>query len=113
MKILITAGGTSERIDDVRTITNSSTGRLGYAIGKAFADNYSDVLERIYYLHGERADFIEGDKVSHIRIGGVMDLKGALERLLTEEKIDAVIHAMAVSDYMVNEVTTLDIIRGP
>ena len=112
MKIIITAGGTSERIDDVRTITNSSTGRLGYAIGKAFADNYSDVLERIYYLHGERADFIEGDKVSHIRIGGVMDLKGALERLLTEEKIDAVIHSMAVSDYMVNEVTTLDIIRG-
>ena len=39
MKIIITAGGTSERIDDVRTITNSSTGRLGYAIGRAFAEN--------------------------------------------------------------------------
>ena len=36
MKIVITAGGTSERIDDVRTITNSSTGSLGFAIGTAF-----------------------------------------------------------------------------
>ena len=36
MKTVITAGGTSEKIDDVRTITNSSTGRLGYAVGTAF-----------------------------------------------------------------------------
>ena len=50
--------------------------------------------------------------VEPIAIGGVMDLKAELERLLTEEKIDAVIHAMAVSDYIVNEVTTLDRIRG-
>ena len=55
MKIIITAGGTSERIDDVRTITNSSTGRLGYAIGEAFAKKSGDELERIYYLHGTRA----------------------------------------------------------
>ncbi len=27
-KIIITAGGTSERIDNVRKITNSSTGKL-------------------------------------------------------------------------------------
>ena len=36
MKIVITAGGTSEKIDDVRTITNSSTGRLGYAVERLF-----------------------------------------------------------------------------
>ena len=45
MKIIITAGGTSERIDDVRTITNSSTGRLGYAIGRAFAEKHGDKIE--------------------------------------------------------------------
>lgn len=112
MKIIITAGGTSEKIDDVRTITNSSTGRLGYAIGKAFADKHKDRIEKIYYLHGLRASYPEGDMVEPIAIGGVMDLKAELERLLTEEKIDAVIHAMAVSDYIVNEVTTLDRIRG-
>lgn len=114
MKIIITAGGTSEKIDDVRTITNSSTGRLGYAIGKAFAaiGSKGDKIEKIYYLHGLRASYPESDIIEHIAIGGVMDLKAELERLLTEEKIDAVVHAMAVSDYIVNEVTTLDRIRG-
>ena len=47
-----------------------------------------------------------------VKIDGVMDLKSALEKLLTQEKIDAVIHAMAVSDYMVNRVTTLEGIRN-
>ncbi len=112
MKIIITAGGTSEKIDDVRTITNSSTGRLGYAIGTAFAEKYADKVDKIYYLHGLRAAYVENPKVEPIAIGGVMDLKAELEKLLTEEKIDAVIHAMAVSDYLVNEVTTLDRIRG-
>ena len=41
-----------------------------------------------------------------------MDLQAELQKLLTTEKIDAVVHAMAVSDYLVNEVTTLDKIRG-
>ena len=54
MKIVITAGGTSEKIDDVRTITNSSTGRLGYAVGTAFLQQYADELEAVYYLHGTR-----------------------------------------------------------
>jgi len=112
MKIIITAGGTSEKIDDVRTITNSSTGRLGYAIGKAFTEKYSDKIDKIYYLHGLRAAYPEHELVEPVAIGGVMDLKAALEKLLTEEKIDVVVHAMAVSDYLVNEVTTLDKIRG-
>lgn len=112
MKIIITAGGTSEKIDDVRTITNSSTGRLGFTIGKTFAEKYGENIETIYYLHGQRAAYPEHDKIKPITIGGVMDLKAELEKLLTLEKIDAVVHAMAVSDYIVNEVTTLDKIRG-
>lgn len=112
MKIIITAGGTSEKIDDVRTITNSSTGRLGYAIGKAFAEKYADRIEKIYYLHGLRAAYVENAIVEPLAVSGVMDLKEKLEKLLGEEKIDAVIHAMAVSDYIVNEVTTLDKIKG-
>jgi len=112
MKIIITAGGTSERIDDVRTITNSSTGRLGFAIGKTFAEKYGEGIDKIYYLHGLRAAYPEHEKVEPIAIGGVMDLQAELQKLLTTEKIDAVVHAMAVSDYLVNEVTTLDKIRG-
>ena len=110
MKIVITAGGTSERIDDVRTITNSSTGSLGFAIGTAFIKE--EAIEKIYYLHGKRAVWPEDEKVVPIEIGGVMDLLENLTRVLTEDKIDAVIHAMAVSDYMVHQVTTLDKLMG-
>ncbi len=110
MKIVITAGGTSERIDDVRTITNSSTGSLGFAIGNAFIAE--EKVEKIYYLHGKRAVWPENEKVEPIEIGGVMDLKENITRVLNEDKIDAVIHAMAVSDYMVHQVTTLDKLMG-
>lgn len=37
-KVLITAGPTFERIDAVRGITNSSSGKMGFAIAKAAAD---------------------------------------------------------------------------
>ncbi len=110
MKIVITAGGTSERIDDVRTITNSSTGSLGFAIGNAFKE--VEEIEKIYYLHGKRAVWPEDTKVEPVEIGGVLDLKENLTRILQEENIDAVIHAMAVSDYMVHRVTTLDKLMG-
>ena len=89
MKIVITAGGTSEKIDDVRTITNSSTGRLGYAVGTAFAQQYGEELETIYYLHGTRARYPEYDKVKPVEIGGVADLQRELSGILMEEKIDA------------------------
>lgn len=112
MKILITAGGTSEKIDDVRTITNSSTGRLGYAVGTAFMKKYGEDIDTLYYLHGTRAAYPEFDKIQPVMIGGVMDLQRELKQILEKEKIDAVVHAMAVSDYIVNEVTTLDKIRG-
>ena len=113
MKIVITAGGTSERIDDVRTITNSSTGSLGYAIGQAFlrqAD--AGIVEKVWYLHGLRAKVPEHEAVVDVPITGVLDLQEKLTKVLTEEKIDACIHAMAVSDYMVYQVTTLDKLLG-
>lgn len=112
MKIIITAGGISERIDDVRSITNTSTGRLGHAIGQAFLTKYQGKIDRLYYLHGLRATPVEGDNVTAIPIEGVRDLQAQFQRLLTGEKIDAVIHAMAVSDYMVKEVTTLEKIKS-
>ncbi|MGZ7242311.1 phosphopantothenoylcysteine decarboxylase domain-containing protein, partial [Streptococcus pyogenes] len=36
MKILITSGGTRESIDQVRSITNHSTGQLGKQIAERF-----------------------------------------------------------------------------
>jgi len=42
---------------------------------------------------------------------GAQGLLEAFEKLLTTEKIDAVIHAMAVSDYTVKQITTLSDIK--
>ena len=39
MKVLITAGGTSEPIDQVRSITNHASGTLGIEIAKVFLQN--------------------------------------------------------------------------
>ncbi|WP_304296819.1 phosphopantothenoylcysteine decarboxylase domain-containing protein, partial [Streptococcus sobrinus] len=36
MKILITSGGTSEKIDQVRSITNHASGNLGKIIAELF-----------------------------------------------------------------------------
>jgi len=36
MKVLITSGGTREYIDDVRVLTNISTGKLGATIANTF-----------------------------------------------------------------------------
>src|SRR5665648_81644 len=111
MKLIITAGGTTEKIDDVRSITNLSTGRLGYVIGNSVIKNFGEKLEKLYYIHGERAIPPTGDQVVSIPIGGVSDLEKALKEILEKEKIDAVIHSMAVSDYMVKELTTLEDIK--
>ena len=46
-KIVITAGGTSERIDNVRKITNTATGKLGMTIANEFLKN-EDTF--IYYI---------------------------------------------------------------
>lgn len=42
-KILVTAGGTQEPIDPVRTITNRSSGKQGYALAQAAIDLGADV----------------------------------------------------------------------
>lgn len=111
MKLIITAGGTTERIDDVRSITNTSTGRLGNTIGTTILKNYGDQIETLYYLHGLRAVPPTGDNVVSIPIGGVAELENKLKELLETETIDAVIHSMAVSDYTVKEITTTEAIK--
>jgi len=109
LNILITAGGTTERIDNVRTITNSSTGKLGSAIAEAFAGAAHLPVEKIYYLCGLNAvtpASAQAGTTSIIRIGSVNELIEKLSEILATQKIDVVIHSMAVSDYTVDSLTT-------
>jgi len=104
MKVLITAGGTTEKIDEVRCISNNSTGLLGKTIAESFS--LLDSTEKIYYICGLAALVPDTPKAEVIRIGSVAELESAVKSILISEKIDAVIHCMAVSDYSVKSVTT-------
>lgn len=104
-KIVITAGGTSEKIDNVRKITNSSSGKLGMIIANHLL-NYSENFT-IYYVCSKNSLRPSDERVKVIEIDGTIDLKNKIETLLLNEKIDYFIHSMAVSDYMTDYVTTI------
>lgn len=108
-KIIITAGGTSEKIDNVRKITNSSSGKLGMAITDHLLKENDDLL--IYYVCSKNSLKPSDERVKIIEIDGTMSLKNEVENLLLNEKIDYFIHSMAVSDYMTDYVTTIERIK--
>ena len=105
-KYVITSGGISEKIDNVRKITNSSSGKLGMTIANHLLESKSDIT--IYYVCSKNALRPSNKRVKIIEVVGTLDLKDKVESLLRNEKIDYFIHTMAVADYMVDYVTTLD-----
>lgn len=108
-KFIITSGGTSEPIDHVRKITNSSSGKLGMMIANELLKDEKNI-DILYYICSKTALRPIHEKVKIIEIGGTMDLKQEVENLLTHEKIDCFIHSMAVSDYMVDYVSTASLL---
>lgn len=110
MNIVITAGGTSEKIDNVRKITNSSSGKLGMIIANEILNKYEDEIDIIYYICSKNSYKSNNKKVKIIEIFETIDLKKEVEKLLKKEKIDYFIHSMAVSDYMVDYVSTASLL---
>lgn len=108
-KIVITAGGTSEKIDNVRKITNSSSGKLGMTIANHLLQEYDDVM--IYYVCSKNSLRPIADNIKIIEIDGTIDLQNTIKALLVSENIDYFIHSMAVSDYMTDYVTTIERIK--
>ena len=103
-KFLVTAGGTSEKIDAVRRITNSATGKLGSLIAGRLAEDPG--AERVFYICGENAVRPETPKAEILSVGDVADLEQTVRRILAAHQVHAVIHSMAVSDYRVKTITT-------
>jgi len=98
--ILVTAGNTSEPIDQVRTITNTSSGKLGARI----ADALMMQGHRVVYLCGKSAVQPEKSPLEAVSILGVADLAAAVDELCARYRFDGIVHAMAVSDYTVQGV---------
>lgn len=100
--VLVTAGGTAEPIDNIRSITNTGTGALGSLIADAFAADPQ--VERIIYVHGRGAVLPKTPKAECIEAAYTQRLLDTMRKCLTEDKPDAIIHSMAVSDYCVQSV---------
>ncbi|AYW45448.1 phosphopantothenate--cysteine ligase [Tetragenococcus koreensis] len=96
MRVLITAGGTSEKIDDVRSITNHSSGRLGCLIAEEFLKNHATVD---FVTTAQAKHPAENKKLQLYEIEGTQGLADQLQELLQKTTYDAVIHSMAVSDF--------------
>lgn len=101
-KILVTAGGTREYIDDVRVLTNISSGKLGAMIA-ADVSHMDDTL--VYFVHAvgcvmpDTVGLINSSRISYYPVKTAQDAMDTMKKLIIEEEIDVVIHSMAVSDF--------------
>lgn len=96
MNILITAGGTSEKIDNVRSITNHSTGRLGKAIGDTFLAKGHQVT---YVTTPQAVRPFDETNLNLIEIETTKELESVLLDQFEHQTFDGIIHSMAVSDF--------------
>jgi phosphopantothenate-cysteine ligase len=109
MKVVITAGGVKEKIDEVRSITNSSSGKLGKKIALNFL-NIKDI--EVIYIYAGIAESIEDSRVRNIYVKDTENLLSIVTEILTNEKIDIFIHSMAVADYTTSYVIDFGKLRN-
>ena len=94
MRILVTSGATREPIDDVRFLSNVSTGGTGAALADAFASSGHTVA----LLRGEGSSVAVGEVETEV-FGSAGDLEARLRRRLATSLWDVVVMAAAVADY--------------
>ncbi|BCG58977.1 bifunctional phosphopantothenoylcysteine decarboxylase/phosphopantothenate--cysteine ligase CoaBC [Paenibacillus sp. URB8-2] len=95
-KVVITAGGTVERIDPVRYISNDSSGKMGFALARAARDMGADVT-----LVAARTDERPPQDINVVRVQSADEMYGAVSAVW--EDCDILIKAAAVSDYRPKE----------
>ena len=104
MNCLVTAGPTFEPLDDVRRLTNFSTGRLGVEL----ADFLTARGQVVTLLLGESATWPGASRAGKvIRFSSTADLRTRLQAL-RRKKVHAIFHAAAVSDFTFGQMFTRD-----
>jgi phosphopantothenoylcysteine decarboxylase/phosphopantothenate--cysteine ligase len=95
MNCIVTAGPTYEPLDDVRRLTNFSTGRLGTELANFLVAHG----HRVTLLIGEQATYAGARKAQRVEIFSTnADLRAKLKSF-SGKKVDAIFHAAAVSDF--------------
>lgn len=95
-KVVVTAGGTSEKIDDVRYITNKSSGKMGVALAEEC------------YLRGAEVVLLRANSSvtpRYLMTQKTFDTADELYDLVQKEiaSADAIFHTAAVSDFQLAE----------
>lgn len=93
---VVTAGGTRERIDDVRFIGNRSSGKMGYALAEEAFSRGATVV-----LIGAPTTLVPPAGVESLSVTSAEEMKEAV--LKKFKKADAVVMAAAVSDFRVTK----------
>lgn len=106
-KIMVTCGGTREYLDDVRVVTNISSGALGVKITEELLECGASV----YLVQAKNSPWtptqVPGERVfsssrsvySRHEFVTTNDLMHTMHRLIDNFEIDTVIHSAAVSDF--------------
>jgi len=95
-KVLITCGPTWVPIDDVRVISNVSSGEMGHLIAEAFKSNGASVT----VIEGQVTHALVDKKIKIIKYRFFDELANVLKKELLK-KYDIIVHAAAVSDFKV------------
>src|SRR5581483_2029912 len=100
MNCIVTAGPTYEPLDDVRRLTNSSSGRLGSGLANFLAAHG----HRVTLLIGQQATYHGDLQVDNVlTFTSTADLRERLQTL-SRQPAEAVFHAAAVSDFTFGKV---------
>jgi phosphopantothenate---cysteine ligase (CTP) len=101
MKVIVTAGPSYEPIDEVRRLTNFSTGELGVMLARQLAKSGFEV----FCLRGVSATYGNSlQECHHQPFTTNDDLEDRLTRLGQAHEIAAVFHAAALCDFKVKQV---------
>jgi phosphopantothenoylcysteine decarboxylase/phosphopantothenate--cysteine ligase len=90
LKVTITAGGTREALDEVRFISNHSSGKMGLALAEAAFRRGAQVT--LIQAHGVKTHL----PIEVIEVNSAPDMQSAVEKHAAS---DILIHAAAVSDF--------------
>ena len=100
MNCIVTAGPTFEPLDDVRRLTNFSTGRLGTEL----ANFLTARGHKVTLLIGESATYAGERKAQSVKtFSTTADLRAKLKSF-SGKKVDALFHAAAVGDFAFGQV---------
>jgi len=103
MRILITCGPSYEPVDEVRRLTNFSTGELGVLL----ANRLTQAGHEVICLKGEAATYTGACHSQLVPFSTNDDLLAKLKGFSAQGDIGAVFHCAALCDFKVKQVSTV------